>query len=404
MNTLLLTLFVLLWGLIVYHHVIFPLIMTRLQKRSAQSPYKSSDKSLAPVSPETLRSVCILVPAYNEADVIADKIRNVASLDYPVDKLELIIACDGCTDETAALARLATAERENRHLNVRVLSFSKNSGKVATLNYLIPQIDADIIALSDASALISMDALQIANRHFDQTDVGVVAATYRLLNPGSDGEQKYWDYQVSIKQGEAAIGSPVGVHGALYFFRKALFTPLAADTINDDFILPMQIVSEGYRAVYDCNLIGLELEQASLDMDQKRRIRIAAGNFQQMIRLPGLWSPKLGGTAFSFISGKALRALMPLILLAQLIICLLLALSYDSFALFSLLQVFGISLARLSLLLPDDALDRPPVLRAVSKPLKLVFYLINGYYSCLIGTFRYLLKLDRGHWQSVSKS
>lgn len=392
MFSLLLTLFALLWGLIVYHHLIYPLIMRYLQKRSPHSA--------AAQSAECHRRISILVPAYNEADVIADKIRNIASLDYPDTQLELIIACDGCTDNTAAIANQTAAEPENRHLNVRVLAFSRNRGKVATLNALIPQIDADIVALSDASALISIDALEIVNRHFERTDVGVVAATYRLLNPGSDGEQKYWDYQVSIKQGEAAIGSPVGVHGALYFFRKALFTPLAADTINDDFILPMQIVSQGYRALYDCNLIGLELEQASLEMDQQRRIRIAAGNFQQLLRLPGLWSPTLGGTAFSFVSGKALRALMPLILVTQLALCLGLAPASEGFAWFGLLQILTIGLARLSLLLPAHWLGQYRFL----KPLKLGFYLINGYCSCLIGTLRYLLKLDRGHWQSVSKS
>ncbi len=392
-----------LWCLVIYHHAVYPIIMLRLQQQTharEQSQEKQQKQETVLNNVSKHRTLTILVPAYNEAEVIADKIRNVASLDYPGDKLKLIIACDGCQDNTAALARQAAKERENRQLNVKVLEFKQNHGKVALLNQLIPQIDTELIALSDASALISHDALQIANRHFYHRSVGVVAATYKLLNPGSEGEQKYWDYQVSIKRGEASIGSPIGVHGALYFFRKALFQPLPQDTINDDFILPMQIISKGYQGLYDCNLIALELEQASLGMDQQRRKRIAAGNIQQLLRLPQLLSPRLGGTAFSFLSGKALRALMPLILLLQLSICLYLAAYSETFLILSLLQLAGIFLARLSLLLPEKNLPNHKLL----KPMKLAFYLINGYYSSLIGTLRYLLGLDRGHWQSVTKS
>lgn len=392
MTIWLLCLLAILWGIMIYHHIIYPMIMMRLQ-------HYNNELKTAPLPAFQNRSITILVPAYNEQDVIADKIRNVASLDYPNDKLKLIIACDGCQDNTANIARKAASEWYSKDLCIQIIEFKKNHGKVALLNQLIPDISSDIIALSDASALISMDALKLANKHFEYDEVGVVAATYTLLNPGSEGEKQYWDYQVTIKQGEAAMGSPIGVHGALYFFRQHLFEPMPADTINDDFILPMKIVGRGYQARYDTSLIALELEQASLAMDQKRRIRIAAGNFQQMLRLPELLSPGLGGTALNFLSGKVLRALMPLMILAQLSICAVLAFNSMIFLILAVLQVLGFILARLSLLLPNGELPK----HKIFKPIKLAFYLTNGYYSSMIGTFRYLLKLDRGHWQSVSK-
>ena len=392
----LLSLLALLWALIVYHHVIYPLLMRRFSAIAKPLAHKAQAEPTSALT-SSLKSIAILVPAYNEADFIADKIRNVASLDYPAEKLELIIACDGCQDDTAAIARKTAREWLNASLNVRVIEYPQNRGKVALLNQLIPEIKADIVALSDASALISQDALHLANQHFLQPPVGVVAATYKILNPGSEGERQYWDYQIQIKRGEAAIGSPIGVHGALYFFRQALFKPLPADTINDDFILPMQIVSQGYRSIYDSTLIALELEVASLNMDQKRRLRIAAGNFQQLIRMPQLCSPKLGGTAFSFVSGKALRALMPFILLLQFLLCLLLG--FDSIALLTLaaLQLSAFFSARLSLLIPEHAWPKHRIL----KPLKLIFYLVNGYWSSLIGTLRYLAGWDRSPWRSV---
>ncbi|WP_415890552.1 glycosyltransferase family 2 protein [Neptuniibacter sp. SY11_33] len=386
----LLSLFALSWTLIIYHHIAYPLIMNQLNKRSLSPREKDIDE-------QNYRSLCIFVPAYNEANFIADKLRNIASLDYPSDKLQVIIACDGCKDRTAEVAREALKAPELAHLNVNILNFRKNHGKVALINQIIPNIDADIVALSDASALISFDALKLVNRHFDDPKTGFVAATYKLLSPGSEGEKQYWNYQTKLKQGESSIGSAIGVHGALYFIRQDLFTPLQADTINDDFILPMQIIEQGYEGKYDCDLIGLELEASSLDMDHKRRIRIAAGNLQQVLRLSSLLSPSFGGTAFSFFSGKALRGLMPLILLAQFILCSLLALYLDVFAIFTALQLLGIALARLSTLVPEH---KTPT-HILYKPFKLGFYVINGYYNGLTGCLRYLAGLEKGHWKSV---
>lgn len=392
-----------LWVLILYHHAIYPIFLRVLLKRINEKEVMNEeqiDKATEALQEDKAKSLCILVPAYNEADVIADKIRNVASLNYPVEKVSLVIACDGCKDNTAEIARKTASEPEMADLQIHIINLKQNHGKVALLNQLIPDLDAEIIALSDASALISNDALQIANRHFDQEKVGIVAATYRLLNPGSKGEEKYWEYQVSIKQGEAAIGAPIGVHGALYFVRKHLFTPLAPDTINDDFFIPMQIVSHGYKAVYDDRLIALELEQASLGMDQSRRIRIAAGNTQQLLRLPQLMSPKLRGTAFSYVSGKALRTLMPFIFLVQFCLCLNLSINSEWFLLFSMTQFVTIILARLSLRFSQNRFFNAKGWL----PLKLSFYLINGYISSFSGSLHYLLGRYKGHWKSVAKS
>jgi len=390
--TLMTLFFAFLWFLIIYHHVLFPLIMR--QVRPVEINPARFSKELG-----ELEEITILIPAYNEADVIADKVRNIAALDYPREKLKVIIACDGCKDNTADVARATAAEWLNRNVNLRIIEFRNNHGKVAVLNQLIPEIRSEIIALSDASALISIDALKIANEHFANPKVGVVAATYALLNPGSEGEKRYWNYQINIKRGEAALGSPIGVHGALYFFKRSLFRTMPADTINDDFILPMEIVSRGYEALYDTNLVALELEQASTTMDKSRRVRIASGNLQQVMRLPGLLSPHLGGTAWAYLSGKVLRAFMPSILLFQWLITGYLAMSSIAWLGFFIAQLLTIIAAIASLYLPSGTLPDNKFL----KPLSMGFYLINGYISGLIGTFRYLFRLDKHHWRSVSK-
>jgi cellulose synthase/poly-beta-1,6-N-acetylglucosamine synthase-like glycosyltransferase len=346
------------------------------------------------LSPEAyFPSICVLIPAYNEEAVIEDKIRNLACLDYPQEKLSVIIACDGCTDNTAIKARHCALEMENSHLKIDIIEFIENQGKVFILNQMIDQIEDDLIALSDASALISIDALLLAASHFCDYRIAVVAASYKLLHPGSDGEDTYWQYQSGIKRGEAALGDPIGVHGALYLFRRPLFEPLLADTINDDFILPMGIVSSGYRAVYEPKMIALELEQATRQMDLKRRVRLGAGNFQQLLRLPKLLSPSLGWTAFNFFSGKALRAVMPLLILIQLAICILLSTNLAVFLTLSAIQLLGFFIAWLSSYLPQ---------KLMHKYVNILFYLANGYRCSLVGIIRYMLGLERGRWTSVS--
>jgi cellulose synthase/poly-beta-1,6-N-acetylglucosamine synthase-like glycosyltransferase len=377
--------------MVVYHHVGYPILLKRLtrKRRPVFTDIAARGHRSQPGDAQ-LPSFTIVIPAYNEADIIADKIRNLAALDYPEDRLNVIVACDGCSDQTAARARAAAAEPECAHLSVTVLEFAENRGKVAVLNLVIPLCESDLIALSDASALISMDALLIAADHFTDPKVGIVCGTYRLLQPGNSGEDTYWVYQLTIKEAEAALGAPLGAHGAFYLLRRSLFRPLAPDTINDDFILPMQIVAKGYQAVYDRRMLALELEQASIDLDLRRRRRIAAGNMQQAIRMRRLMLPTYGGIAFAFLSGKALRAVMPFLML----FCLLgsAMLTADSMlfaaALLAQIGVYGLALARH--LIPHCRWPRP---------VDTIHYLVGGHVAGFIGASRYLLGLERGRWR-----
>jgi len=385
--------------LVVYHHLGYPLILRLVQKRfqcrekDGQSRcYRNSDGDVA------LPTVTIVIPAYNEQQWIAEKIRNLAVLDYPDGKLEVIIACDGCMDDTAAIAELTANEPECLHLQIEIRNFKNNRGKVAVINAVMESVDSELVALSDVSALVSVDALLIAAEHFRDPAVGVLNGCYRLLNPGSTGETAYWDYQSRIKASEAVLGSTLGAHGAFYLFRRSLFRPLAADTINDDFILPMEIVAEGYRADYDSGIHALELEQASDTMDHRRRRRIAAGNCQQLLRMKRLLLPKYRGVAFSFLSGKALRVLMPFLMIIALAGSLMLSTDYLLFALLAILQSLAYLLAMWQILF--QILFCPGWSNRLSRTLA---YLVGGHFAGLIGTLRYLGGLERGRWKRVDE-
>ncbi|MES9905306.1 MAG: glycosyltransferase family 2 protein [Sedimenticola sp.] len=377
--------------LVVYHHLGYPLILRHLTRDKAVSTVSYTPRHYSHQRRDRhLPTITLVIPAYNEQQHMADKVRNLAALNYPADRLKVIIACDGCSDDTALIAHRCATEPECRHLNIEVRSFTQNRGKVAVINEVIGGCDSSLIALSDVSALISIDALLIAANHFTTPSVGVVCGSYRLLNPGSEGEAVYWRYQSSIKAGEAALGAPLGAHGAFYIFRRSLFSPLPDDTINDDFILPMQIVARGRRALYEPAINAVELEQADSDLDQQRRRRIAAGNLQQLLRLHRLLKPGYKGVAFAFASGKALRVLMPLLLLITLFGSLWLARDYLLFQIMAMSQGLLYALATWH---HFSHSSRP------NKWLQTLDYLVSGHLAGLIGSWRYLSGHHRTPWQ-----
>jgi len=365
--------------LIIYHHAGYPLLLHFLGNRPGSSEGREidDDRSRQPSFP----SITIVVPAYNEEQFIADKIRNLSILDYPEDRLQVIIASDGSTDATYQIARQTLNEPECKHCSIKVMEFAENRGKIAVLNDIMNAVESDIVALSDVSALISIDALRLAEKQFRDPTVGVVNGHYRLLNPGSEGERKYWEYQSKVKFDEARLGSVIGSHGAFYLFRTHLFRSLPGDTINDDFIIPMQIVEQGYRSIYEPDIIALELEQAEDSQDSKRRMRISAGNLQQAFRMRSLLRPKYRGTAFTFASGKVLRVAMPYLLITAFLGSLYLSAHHPVFLFLTIAQGAIYSLYWLT-----------EIFRIGNsfKPLQVLKYLLRGHLNGLKGSADYM--------------
>lgn len=367
--------------LIIYHHVGYPLLLKWLAVRSHISNEHKKSKP-AQIKKRDLPKIAVLIPAYNEAKWIADKIRNLSTLNYPSDKFHVFLGCDGCTDETAQIARETIDEIWNQSLCISIIEYKKNEGKVATINKLIPMVKEEIVALSDVSALISIDAFLLAAEHFKDPNIGIVNSHYTLLHP-NPGESKYWNYQSKIKTYEAQLNTLLGAHGALYFFKLNLFTPLQKDTINDDFMIPMNILAKGYRPISDDNILSLEMEPTNLTQDFKRRLRIGAGNYQQLIRLKSLLNPKYGSTAFAFASSKALRVFIPFLMIIACLGSLYLALFHWFFILISAGQ-WMIYLSILVFSITKNVPKHPLV--------QSVHYLVVGHSANFLGTLRYIVK------------
>ncbi|MBD1390763.1 glycosyltransferase family 2 protein [Neiella sp. HB171785] len=375
------------FALVAYHHVFYPLLLKWLSHWRAPKNGEHWQQRI-PAEPSEWPTIELLIPAYNEQDFVADKLSMLAFLDYPAERLTVRLLCDGCSDNTANVARTQLAAMPFCEFNIEVVEYQQNRGKVAVINQAITESQATIVALSDVSAIISVDAMKLAARYFQLNHVGVVCGCYQILNPGSSGEDKYWQYQRMVRESEANLGALQGAHGAFYLIRREAFRKLHSDTINDDFILPMQILAQGYRGIYEPRICALELEHASDQLDRSRRRRIGAGNLQQLIRLRELLLPKFKGVAFTFISGKALRVLCPFLMLVGFIGSVVLASGSAAFAMLLVLQLLGGLLALLPRLAPQ--MDWPRALNALN-------YLLEGHWNCLLGCLSYIQRALQRH-------
>lgn len=363
---------------VIYHHAGFPLILKFLKSKS-----KPLDEC------QDWPHITLIIPAYNEEKVIAEKIINTASLDYPSNRLKVIFALDGCTDNTAQIAQETLKDAEVRQADISIRDYPINRGKVAVLNEIIFSAESEIIALSDCSSLLSLDALKRVAAHFMDETVGVVGGAYKFEENEGSSEQVYWNYQTAVKQGEASLGAPMGLHGAFYAFKKSLATKLPKNTINDDFILPMKIVAQGYQGIYDVKINCVETESSDHAMNWKRRVRISAGNIQQAIACFGLLLCRQPGVSFCFFSGKFLRAWMPALLAAIFVLSAIAALESEIFQYFFAAQTFGLLVLFLPVQLPGK----------LSKLISSLRYIVIGHVAGLVGTFRYFCGLENGVWK-----
>jgi|SRR5579863_10020746 len=294
-------------GFAVYVYLGYPLLIWALQAVFGSSPRKP------PIEP----SVSLLVAAYNEAAVIGEKIKNSLGLDYPADKLEIVVASDGSKDATADIVRALAAESGGR---VRLLDFQVNRGKTTVLNDAVPELRNEIVAFSDASSMLAPDSLRILVQHFSDPRIGAASGVYRLLQKdkahlGSQ-EDLYWKYETFLKVQEAKVGAFTGAHGSLYAIRRELYPFPSANTINDDFTIPIRILERGHRVGYEPAAVAYE--EAHEMEGFSRRVRIMAGNIEQIREIKGLLWPPRPLVVFCLLSHKTGRLLVPVFLLATL--------------------------------------------------------------------------------------
>ena len=262
----------------------------------------------APIEP----AVSIVVVAHNEADRIAARIRNLLALDYPRDRVDIVIASDGSTDDTEVFAR------QYEQPGVTVRPFARRRGKAAVLNAVVPGLRGDIVLFADARQRFDPGTLRALIDNFADPAVGAVSSELVLTAgagtaPAGHGTAFYWRYEKFIRATEGRADSTVGATGAIYAIRRALFEPIPDDTILDDVLIPLRIVRRGYRVVFEPGARAHDSASTTARQEFARKARTIAGTFQLLARERWLLTPWNNRLWFETMSHKALRLALPLL-------------------------------------------------------------------------------------------
>jgi cellulose synthase/poly-beta-1,6-N-acetylglucosamine synthase-like glycosyltransferase len=331
--------------------------------------------------PDDLPTLSLLIAAHNEEAVMEERLRNALALDYPPDKLQVVVACDGCSDATPAIV----ARHAGR--GVRLLRYPERRGKAATLNAAFPELEGEVVMLSDANTHTDRLAARKLARWFRDPGVGVVCGRLVLTDAagGRNADGLYWKYETFLKGCEGRLGALLGANGAIYAMRRALFRPVPPDTLVDDLVIPLEArLRTGCAIVFDREAVAYEETAPDVRAEFHRRTRIGAGGFQCVTGLGALLHPRHGWVAFTFLSHKVLRWLCPFFLLGVLAANLLLA-GQEVYRLCLLGQVGFYALALLGAWAPGDG-KAVKLLRLTTLFAGMNAALLSGFWRWLRGT------------------
>ena len=288
------------WGsaaAISYVYLIYPALLALIRPLATKPVVK------APIEP----MVCLFIPAHNEASVIQAKLRNAMAIDYPADRLDIVVASDGSVDGTNDLVRQFAPR-------VRLLPFSPRRGKIAAINEGMRSVQSEIVVFSDANTFLETDAVRALVSNFADPAVGAVSGDVALVGERADlgrSEDLYYVYERWLQQAESDVGSMIGADGALYAIRRELFIPAADDTILDDMVIPMAVIRAARRVVFETGARAYEQGSQTATEEFARKVRVVAGAMQFMSRRES-WVPMRSPQAvLSLMSHKGLRWLSP---------------------------------------------------------------------------------------------
>ena len=370
--------------LIFHTYIGYPLVLVVLSVFSAKQ--RVYDENYLP-------TVSMIFAAYNEDSIIEEKLKNCKSLDYPKEKLEILIGSDGCTDRTNEIAHKYLNDR------IRLKVFTQRRGKAAVLNDLAGAARGDILVFSDANSMYKSDAIRRLAGYFADKKVGGVCGRLVLLSHGgkleADGERLYWDYENYLKYLEGRIKTVIGANGAIYAIKHELFRTLPTqEIITDDFVIALRIVQAGHEVIYEKDAVAWEYTSPSVRAEFKRKMRIGAANYFGIRHVFSLLNPFKGFVAFGLWSHKVIRWIVPflLILMFTANIFLLNQLHYR-IAFFAQIIFYGIALVAW-------IFDR------VGKPIRWFvypYYFVMANLALLIGFFKFVSNSEKPAWTRVER-
>lgn len=356
-------------------------------------------------SPGYYPSVTIIFAANNEEKVIARKLENTLALDYPREKLQILVADDGSLDQTVEIVK------NFQDQGIELTGFPERRGKLAALNDTINNARGDIILFSDADNFYPPDALKEAVKYFQFPLIGAVSGGRNVIGESSLGnaEGLYWKYEEFIKRQESRFGNCVGVAGDLLAIRRSLFTPPPIGIINDDFYMALSILKQGYRVVYAPEARSYHPVAGTEQGEMERRARMVAGRYQVIFSAWHMLPFQNPIALWQVFSHKYLRPLVPfamiLAFLASLFSLLfgppklngpawlVLASPYDRISF--VLQLLFYAAAFLGMRIKTRGL--------LGKFLYLPTFLVNSNLAALRGFYRYISSNQTVVWKKAAR-
>lgn len=393
------TLKILLWVLIFivfYAYIgygILLYLLVKIKRIIKGHPKSYQDGSYEP-------EVTLLITAFNEKDFVDQKVKNSRALNYPGDKLKIVWCTDGSDDGTPDMLR--------KYDDITVYHKDERKGKIHAMNRAARLVESPIIVFSDANTDLGKDSIQRIVNMFANPRVGCVSGEKRIYSKSKDsaagaGEGLYWKYESTLKKLDGELYSVVGAAGELFAVRNELHEDVEPDTLLDDFIISLRIAMKGYTIQYDPEAYAIEHASANVKEELKRKIRIAAGGIQSVVRLAPLLNIfNYGLLSFQYISHRVLRwTLAPLSLLFILVINAILAANAGFFTtnLYSILfwaQLIFYIMALLGWYLENRKIK----LKLLFVPY--YFFIMN--YAMFLGLNRYLKKQQKVTWERAKRS
>ena len=381
-------------GAVVYSYVLYPFVLAAVAgwvQTVRDARYVLGKRDRRVLREAELPLVAVVISAYNEERHIGPRIENLLALDYPADRLKILIGSDGSRDRTGEIMAGFNDPR------LQACVFEHNRGKASVLNDLVSRADAPIIAFSDANTYFERQALRRLVTHFADARVGAVSGELRLKGAAGDNQDSlYWRVEQFLKFFEARIGGLLGANGAIYAIRRELWQPLASDTICDDFCVAMSVAATGHRLVYEPAAWAEEDTPDAIGEEYKRRVRIGIGNFQALVRHPEYLSRTSAGTRFAYVSHKVLRWIAPHLLVLGLAASLWLAHASWGWRIFAGLQIVGYVGAAALYGVSSRGGQLPGLLRIPA-------FLFALNWAFLIASYRYATGRYSGSWRRTAR-
>lgn len=377
---------------LLYNYFLYPLLLFIINKFSRENNTLITDLNFLP-------EVTFVVSAYNEEEVIADKIRNCLELDYPEDLLEILVVSDASTDKTDEIVKKLSAQDSR----LRLLRQNERQGKSIGLNSAVEHATGEFIVFSDANAMYEKDALRQLVKYFANQQVGYVVGKALYYDgtgePAAENEGLYWRYETFIKQLESDFHSVCVGDGAIYAIRKSLYRDLKADDIGD-FANPLMIASEGYLGVFNPEAICYEHAAGDYQKEFFRKRRIVNRSWRAFKRYIKLFNIREQYKfIFELFSHKILRWFNWLLLLTLFISNLLIVLLQPSpfFMFFLLLQIGFLFLAAVGWWYRDKEAELPIFIY-------LPYYFLTVHFAAFLGIWDEFRGVRWTTWDHVRKT